>query len=90
MARPAAVPEARLLAALVRAGDAKSIKRVVAELKRQGGNMEATAKALLISPRTLYLWRDSVPELGALIADNARGRIGRPTDRRTKAPKSLS
>lgn len=39
--------------------------------------MEETAAELGVSPRTLYLWRDTVPELGEQIREHARGR-GRP------------
>lgn len=70
--------KARLFGARVRAGDARAIQRVVSELERRGGNMQATAAALGVSERTLYLWRDSVPELSARIKVAARGRVGRP------------
>lgn len=70
-------PETRLLGALVRAGDRKTHRRVLGELKRNGGNMERTAAALGVAVRTLYAWRDEVPALGRQIAEHARGR-GRP------------
>jgi hypothetical protein len=83
MGRTLNAPKAKLLSALVRAGDARAIKRVVAALKRNDGNMEATAIELEVASRTLYLWRDSVPGLGDQMREHARGRIGRPKNRTT-------
>ena len=71
-------PEVRLLSARVRTGDKRAIQRVLSELQRQDGNVQATAAALGVTARTLYLWRDNVPELTAGFEEHARGRIGRP------------
>lgn len=81
LGRTTATAEIQLLSARLRAGDKRAIQRVVSELTRRNGNIEATAKALGISRRTLYAWRDAVPALGEAIAAVARGRAGRPRKR---------
>jgi len=78
MTRQVPSPEARLLSARVRTGDKRAIQRVLSELRRNDGNVQAAAKALGVTSKTLYQWRAHVEELAAGFEEHARGRIGRP------------
>jgi transposase-like protein len=86
MSGKAVTPETRLLAAQVRLGEPKAIKRVISELKRAKGNVSATAAALGVSERTLYVWRDVNAEFKAAFDENVRG-LGRPPLPKKKAAK---
>lgn len=61
---------------LLRAGDDKARRRLLAELRAQKGNVSATARAIGINPRTVYKIAARDPELGEAIRDLAQGREG--------------
>ena len=69
-------PSLAVLSAMLRADDDRAVRYVVSELKRAGGNMQATADAIGCSHRTLYTWRDSTPRLAAEMQKHAMGREG--------------
>ncbi|MFZ5896428.1 MAG: helix-turn-helix domain-containing protein [Myxococcota bacterium] len=66
--------EVRALGALVRMGDEKAIRRVVAALDKHNGWMIEAAAELGISGRTIHLWAKEVPEIAA----HSRGREWQP------------
>lgn len=72
MKRP--YPTTRALAEMIRSDDDLAVRYVVSELKRSGGNVRDTAKALGCSERALYNWRDSNARLTKLFEEFAMGR----------------
>jgi uncharacterized protein HemY len=69
--------EVRLLSAQVRLGDEKTLKRIVAELKRAKGDTAVASAALGISVRTLQQWGRAPGPLKDALKEHSRGR-GRP------------
>lgn len=64
------------LSAMVRGGDADAVEHVIKVLKFCGGKITALAKAIGVSERTVYNWRDGSPALIKAFAEHAIGREG--------------
>jgi transposase-like protein len=79
-------PETRLLAAQVRVRDPATLRRIAAVLRRNGGDVAATAAELGVSRRTFYLWREQIPEFDVVVAPRVRapGRPANGTPRRSR------
>jgi hypothetical protein len=80
--------ETRLLAAQIRVGDKVAIKSIVAQLKRCKGDVQATAEALGIAPRTLYLWRDVSEPFAAAFNEHVRSVGRQPVPKKKKRNKA--
>ncbi len=73
-------PSIKALTAMVLADDDRAVRYVLAQLREHEGNVTATAQALGVGARSLYVWRDSVPRLAEGFEKLAMGRAGAGTN----------
>jgi transposase-like protein len=69
-------PSVKALTAMVLADDDRAVRYVLAQLRENDGNVTATAKAIGVGARSLYVWRDSVARLREGFEKLAMGRLG--------------
>jgi hypothetical protein len=66
--------ETRLLAAQVKLGDEKALRRIKAALRSNDGDVSKAAEELGVHRVTLYQWGREVPAVKVLLEEHGRGR----------------